>query len=140
MDNSSFGTGIGNQDRFLRQIFAMMKADKGSVINKEKEIDNKSIYEMMAGDFICSAKTRSGYGCFQGIETASDLAKCMSRHSIRTFKRRQRISPLFFQCLKQLGLISPNFNIPKDSIPVRMLERILTKAGFQERLTGQKRF
>jgi hypothetical protein len=55
-----------------------------------------SIHAKMVHDFICSADTQFGYGCFRGIAEASQLAQSLSKNAMRGFERYQIVPPLFF--------------------------------------------
>jgi hypothetical protein len=89
----------------------------------------------MASDFISSADTKAGYGCFQGIDMASKLARRLSKNAIRSFQRYQRVPPLFFLCLQEIGLMDSAIEIPNLGVNLHQAEIILKAAGLWEGLS-----
>ncbi|MCK9390679.1 MAG: hypothetical protein M0Q01_03825 [Syntrophales bacterium] len=93
------------------------------------------IYVLMVNDFIQSARMRSGYGIFQGIEMVSNMARILSKNAIRGFERYGIVPQLFFQCLRQIGLMDSTAEIPKKGVSLKCAVEILKAAGLRERLS-----
>jgi hypothetical protein len=91
------------------------------------------IHISMVNDFVQSARMQNGYGCFQGIETASNLAQKLSKNAARGFERYKIAPPLFFQCLHEIGVLNPTL-IPKCGVSMDVTKKILKAAGVWERL------
>jgi hypothetical protein len=92
-----------------------------------------SIHAKMVHDFICSADTQFGYGCFRGIAEASQLAQSLSKNAMRGFERYQIVPPLFFQCLRQIRLIDSEIEMPSQGVNLHHAEKILKAAGLRNR-------
>jgi hypothetical protein len=87
----------------------------------------------MVNDFIRSAATKSGAGCFEGIETAVRLAQNLGTNSRQKFYRYDLVPIQFFQCLQEIGVLDGS-QIPNHGITVGAAKMLLVAAGLRERL------
>ena len=90
-------------------------------------------------DFITSASSQSGYGCFRGIETAAKFAQSLSRNSLQNFRRYNIVPRQFFQCLQAMGILDA-VQVPKHVVTIDAAKAILEEAGLHEMLTRSEYF
>ena len=84
-------------------------------------------------DFINSASSQSGYGCFEGVEIAAKFARSLSVNARQKFRRYRTVPIQFFLCLQGIGVLDGD-QIPEHAVAIDTAKAIMEAAGLRERL------
>ncbi len=97
------------------------------------------IYRDTVDDFIDSATTEFGCGCFEGVEIAVKFAQSLSRNARQKCRRYGIVPRQFFQCLQAMGILDAT-QVPACGVNMKAAKAILEEAGLRERLSYEDFF